>query len=186
MSKEHQVTELIESWQQGSGDALHKLSEIVYSELQRQARKHMASERNNHTLQATALVNEAYLRLINAEISCENRSHFFFLASRMMRRVLVDHAKLLQRKKRGSGVKPVTLHESVVHDGESPLDLLDLNKALESLANFDSRKADILELQYFAGLSAKEIAAALGVSSRTVERESKLAKAWIHRELSSI
>lgn len=186
MSKEHQVTELIESWQQGSGDALHKLSEIVYSELQRQARKHMASERNNHTLQATALVNEAYLRLINAEISCENRSHFFFLASRMMRRVLVDHAKLLQRKKRGSGVKPVTLHESVVHDGESPLDLLDLNKALESLADFDSRKADILELQYFAGLSAKEIAAALGVSSRTVERESKLAKAWIHRELSSI
>ena len=186
MSKEYPVTELIESWQQGNSDALDKLSGIVYSELKRQARRHMASERNNHTLQATALVNEAFLRLINSEISYENRTHFYFLASRMMRRVLVDHAKALQRKKRGSGIKPVTLHESLVHDGESPLDLLDLNKALESLAKFDSRKADILELQYFAGLSAKEIAVSIGVSSRTVEREAQLAKAWVHRELSSV
>lgn len=186
MSKDQPVTELIESWQQGNDVALDKLSQIVYSELQRQARKHMASERNNHTLQATALVNEAFLRLVNAEISYENRAQFYFLAGRMMRRVLVDHARSLQRKKRGSGVKAVTLHESLVHDGDSAPELLDLNSALESLAKFDRRKADILELQYFAGLSAREIAASMGVSSRTIEREAQLAKAWVHRELSSV
>lgn len=184
MSKDQNVTYLLESWQGGNDDALAELSGLVYGELQRLARKHMAGERENHTLQATALVNEAFVRLINANVGYQNRAHFYTLAGRMMRRILVDHARSLKREKRGAGIKPVTLHESVMQHAEAPVDLLELNAALESLARFDNRKAQILELQFFAGLSTKEIAEVVGVSTRTVERDAHLAKAWLHRELS--
>jgi len=179
-----QVTYLLDAWQEGNDEALVELSDAVYHELQRLAGSYMRGERNNHTLQATALVNEAFLRLIKADVSYKNRAHFFTLAGRMMRRILVDHARSFNREKRGAGMVPITYQESVMQPAEAPPDLLDLNAALEALAEFDERKAQILELQFFAGLSPADIAEALGVSKRTVERDAQLAKAWLHRELS--
>lgn len=183
MSEDQQVTCLLESWQRGNDDALQELSSLVYGELRRLARRYMRDERDNHTLQATALVNEAFVRLIDTEVSYQNRVHFYTLAGRMMRRVLVDHARSSKREKRGAGIKPLSLHESVMQHADAAPDLLELNSALESLANFDKRKAEIIELQFFAGLNAKEIADVVGVSTRTVERDAHLAKAWLHREL---
>lgn len=183
MSNDQSLTQLIDSWQNGNESAFSELSELVYHELRRLARKHMAGERKNHTLQATALVNEAFVRLINAEISYESRAHFYAMAGSMMRRILIDHARSVNREKRGGGVRNVTLHESEIMDATPDVDLLELNAALESLEKQDKRKANILELQFFAGLSCKEIAEVLDVSSRTVERDVQFAKAWLHREL---
>lgn len=185
MTTDSNITLLLKSWQDGNDEALKQLSTQVYNELQRLAQKYMSSERANHTLQPTALVNEAFVRLISAEVSFQNRAHFFSLAGRMMRHILVDHARSLNRDKRGAGLQHLTLHESVIENKNASNDLLDLHDALETLSRFDSRKAEILELQFFAGLTIKEIAETVGVSSRTVERDIQLAKAWLHRELSS-
>ncbi|MBE9564240.1 MAG: sigma-70 family RNA polymerase sigma factor, partial [Proteobacteria bacterium] len=170
---------------QGNEFALNELSEQVYTELRRLANKYMLAERSNHTLQATSLVNEAFIRLVKAELSYQDRNHFFSLAGRMMRRILVDHARSIKRDKRGSGVQQLTLHESIIQNNDSPQSILDLHEALESLSEFDSRKAEILELQFFAGLTVKEIADVIKVSPRTVERDIQFAKAWLHQRLSS-
>jgi RNA polymerase sigma factor (TIGR02999 family) len=143
----------------------------------------MAGERKDHTLQATELVNEAFVRLINADVSYQNRAHFYAMAGSMMRRILIDHARSIKREKRGGGVHHITLQESGIKNAAPNVDLLELNAALESLAKQDKRKADILELQFFAGLSCKEIATVMEVSTRTVERDVQMAKAWLHREL---
>lgn len=185
MTKDQDITSLLVSWQQGDDHALTELSEQVYNELRHLAGKYMHGERPGHTLQATALVNEAFVRLTNVNINYKDRNHFFSLAGRMMRRILVDHARSLKRDKRGAGAQQLTLHESVIQNNDSPQDLLDLHEALESLAQFDNRKAQILELQFFAGLTIKEIAEVIDISSRTVERDIQFAKAWLHRELSA-
>lgn len=182
MSDPSEITSLLDAWQQGDEKALSALSDRVYVELRQLARKHMKGERASHTLQATALVNEAFLRLINADINYQNRSHFFSLAGKMMRRILVDHARSSLRQKRGAGAEHITLQEAMVHH-QDDYDLIDLHEALESLSRLDARKADILELQFFAGLTAQEIADLLGTSSRTVERDAQFARAWLHREL---
>lgn len=184
MKNEPSITALLVAWRQGDEASFEALSNQVYGELQRLARKYMRGERHNHTLQATALVNEAFAKLIDADISYENRAHFFAVAGRMMRRILVDHARALRRHKRGAGAAHVTLNESVLPGRENSCDVLDLHEALESLAAFDEEKAHILELQFFAGLKVREIAEVLDTPVRSIERDAQIGKAWLHRELS--
>jgi RNA polymerase sigma-70 factor (ECF subfamily) len=154
---------------------------LVYDELRFVASRRMSSERPDHTLQTTSLVHEAYLRMIRSDIAWQNRVHFFAVAARTIRHVLVDHAKARKRSKRGGGRIRVVLEDSVRLP--EPPDFLELNEALTRLAELDARKADIIELIFFGGLKQEEAAEATGVSLRTIERELKLAKAWLYREL---
>ena len=156
---------------------------LVYDQLRRQADRYMRGERGGHTLQATALVHEAYARMVDMEVSWKDRAHFFAVAARVMRRILVDHAKSARRAKRGGGAVKVPLDESLFVDRESVSDLVDLNDALVGLAKFDERKAQVVELRYFGGMTYDEMAEALGLSVATVDRELRLAKAWLYREL---
>ena len=184
MQKE--FTRLLKEWRSGEGPGADRLGELVYGELHRLARQSMRHERNDHTLQPTALVNEAFIRLQLADVDFSDRCHFYALAGRMMRRVLVDHARCAQREKRGGGVVHVSLDTTVAESTTEDTLLLELDDALSRLAQRDARKAEILELQYFAGLTAKEIASVIGVSSRTVERDARFARAWIGRELDAM
>lgn len=177
------VTQLLLDWRGGDQKALDLLMPMVYDELRRLAGRYMRSERKEHTLQATALVNEAYIRLVDMKVSWTDRAHFFAVAARLMRRLLVDHARASQRAKRQSEGPKVSLDECVEISAKPSLDLVRLDEALTRFATFDPRKAEIIELHFFGGLSNEEVAEALGVSRATVQRDLRLAKAWLNREL---
>lgn len=176
------VTQLLLEWRGGSQQALDALMPVVYDELRRLAQHYMRSERPEHTLQATALVNEAYLRLVDMKVSWQDRAHFFAVAARLMRRMLVDHARAQHRAKREGGPK-VSLDDALEVSWKPASDLLALDEALDELAKFDQRKSEIVELHFFGGLSNEEVAEALGISRATVQRELRMAKAWLNHEL---
>jgi len=182
-SKNTPMTQLLRQWSGGDKSALDQLMPVVYDQLHRLASRCLRSERPDHTLRATALVNEAYLRLIDADVAWQDRIHFFAVSARLLRRILVDHAKASKRQKRGGGADVITFDEAVIVGPESPAALLELDAALERLAAQDQRKSEIVELLCFGGLTYDETAAALKISPATVHREIKLAKAWLHREL---
>lgn len=176
------VTQLLMQWRAGDEQALNQLLPLVYDELRRLAGRYMQSERSDHTLQPTALVHEAYLGLVDIKVSWQDRAHFFAVAARLMRRLLVDHAKAMRRDKRGGGLK-VTLKEELASTPAPAMDVFALDEALKVLADFDDRKCQVVELHYFGGLSYDETAEALGLSAATVHRELRLAKAWLYHEL---
>jgi RNA polymerase sigma-70 factor (ECF subfamily) len=184
MSSSHQVTLLLAEWAKGSAKALNELTPLVYSELHQLAASYLRKERNGHTLQPTALVHEAYLRLVDqASPNWQNRSHFYGVAARLMRQILVDHARRRHAGKRmGSSVK-VSLDKSLGFQKERPMDLLALDTSLSALEKIDARKCKAVELRYFGGLSLDEIAQALDVSVITVRRDLKMAEAWLQREM---
>ncbi len=182
-SAETQVTVLLQAWSSGDREALDKLTPIVYDELRRLARHYMRGERDGHTLQTTALVNEAYLRLVGFKnMSWENRAHFFAVSAQLMRRILVDHARR-RNLKRGAAFQHVSLDETAVVRGERETDFVALDDALHTLAEVDPRKAQVVELRFFGGLSVEETAAVLKVSPVTVMRDWSTARAWLYREL---
>lgn len=179
------VTQLLVDWRNGNQDALNQLMPLVYDELRGMAKRYMGRERDGHTLQTNALVNEAYLRLVNQQgIDWQNRAHFFGIAAQVMRHLLVDHARSKQYAKRGGGSQQVTLNEGTALVDERPIEVLALNEALDRLTAIDPRKGRIVELRYFGGLSSEEIAEVLRVSEITIKREWLKAKAWLFRELS--
>ena len=177
------VAQLLLEWRSGHQEALDRLMPLVYDELRRLAGHYMRSERPEHTLQATALVNEAYIRLVDMNVSWQDRAHFFAVAARLMRRLLVDHARAHHRAKRESGGPKISLDDAVEVSSQPALDLVALDEALTRLAAFDPRKTEIIELHFFGGLSNEEVAEALGISRATVQRELRLAKAWLNHEL---
>lgn len=177
------VTRLLQQWNAGDRAALDELMPVVYDQLHRLAAKCLRSERSDHTLRATALVNEAYLRLVNADVEWADRVHFFAIAARILRRILVDHAKANRRAKRGGGAEKVVLDEAVMVGPQTGDGIIELDLALQRLAVHDQRKSEIIELLCFGGLTYDETAAALKISPATVHRELKLAKAFLHREL---
>jgi RNA polymerase sigma factor (TIGR02999 family) len=172
-------TQLLTEWREGHPEALERLTPLVYEELRRLARNYMRGERGSHTLQATAVVHEAFLRLIQTNVALQDRAHFFALASRLMRRVLVDHAKSRSRVKR-SAVEPASQDTS---PPESDFDVIALDEALESLQQIEPRLAQVIELHYFGGLTYDQIAAAAGASTTTVYRDIRLARAWLLHEI---
>jgi RNA polymerase sigma factor (TIGR02999 family) len=176
------VTTLLRQWSAGDKEALDQLMPLVYDQLRKLASRCLASERPGHTLRATALVNEAYLRLIDAGADFNDRVHFFAVSARLLRQILVDHARAHGRQKRGAGAQKLTLDESVLVAPDQP-GLLDLDDALNRLAANDQRKSEAVELFYFGGLTYHEIAVALGISPATVHRELRMAKAWLYTEL---
>ncbi len=181
------VTRLLVEWRGGRRDALDELIPLVHDDLRRIAGGHMRREGRAHTLQATAVVNEAYLKLVDAEVAWNDRVHFFAVAARLMRRILVDHAKAKRSEKRGGALRQVTLEEErlgppAANGGE--IDVVEFDRALEAFAKVDERKARVVELHYFGGLNYDEIAEALEISAATVHRDLRLARAWLHRELS--
>ena len=177
------ITRMLGAWQAGDQDALDELTPYVYAELQKLAISHMRRERGGHTLQSTALVHEAFLKLIGSDVDFASRAHFYGIASRIMRRVLVDHARDAGRQKRGGGAQRVTLNEAVVSGEGLPSDVIELDEALNKLASFDARMASAVELIYFGGLKHDEAAEVLGVSRTTLFEDVKLAKAWLKREM---
>ena len=184
MSDATHVTRLLLDWRGGNAQALDDLLPLVYDELRRLAARHMVGEADGHTLQPTALVHEAYVRLVDADIEWQDRAHFFAAASRVMRRMLVDHARARGRQKRGGGRARVTLHNADAVTPPPDLDLLALDEALETLAAQDPRKARAVELRYFGGLNLEEIAAVTDVSIATVHRDLRMATAWLMARLS--
>jgi RNA polymerase sigma factor (TIGR02999 family) len=181
----NEVTRLLLDWSEGDKSALNRLMPLVYDELRKLAHHYMGRERQGHTLQTTALVNEAYLRLIDQRsVQWQNRAHFFGIASRMMRRILVDHARSRQYGKRGGGTHQVPLDEVMVVSPERAADVVALDDALTALAEIDERKTKIVEMRFFGGLSIDETAEVIGVSPGTVMRDWTLAKAWLHRQIS--
>lgn len=179
-----QITKLLLAWSEGDQAALDKLAPLVYEELHRLASHYMSSERPGHTLQTTALVNEAYLRLIDwKNVRWQNRAHFFGVAAQVMRRVLVDFARARQSAKRGGDMRRISLAEEVVISQDREIDFIALDRALTELAVIDARKSQIVELRFFGGLSVKETAEVLKISPRSVMRDWSLAQAWLHREL---
>ena len=179
------VTELLLAWGSGDRVALDELVPLIHEELRRLARHQMRGERDNHTLQTTALVNEAFLRLVDLRrIRWQDRAHFLALSARLMRRILVDHARSRGYQKRGGGAANVTLDESLLAFPERSVDLVALDDALEDLARVDARKSQVVELRFFGGLSVEETAEALKVSPETVTRDWRLAKVWLLREIS--
>jgi len=185
MSPDRQeVTQLLQQWRAGDNQALDQLMPIVYEELRRLASRCLRAERPGHTLRATALVHEAYLRLMDADIGWQDRAHFYAVAARIVRRILVEYARSHGRQKRGGGEIPVPLDEAVIVGPEASSTVLELDEALQRLSAVDERKSDIIQLLFFGGLTYDETAAALDISPATVHRELKLAKAWLHRELS--
>jgi RNA polymerase sigma-70 factor (ECF subfamily) len=180
-----QVTELLQSWSQGDESAVERLVPLVYEDLRRRAAAALRPERPGHTLTPTALVNEAYLRLVDQRLpQFESRKHFFAVAARVMRQVLVDHARARKATKRNAGREALPLDESMSATDERAGDLLALDNALSALAELDSGKARLVELRYFGGLTIEETAEMLGTSPATVKREWALARAWLHREIS--
>jgi len=179
-----EITRLLVDWRGGDQAALEQLIPLVHDELRRLARRHMAHERVGHTLQATALVNEAFVRLIDVrQVKWQDRAHFFAMSSRLMRRILVDFARSKGYQKRGGGAQKVSFDEALIVTREPGQDLVALDDALGALAAFDARKAQVVEMRFFGGLSVEETAEALSVSVDTVMRDWKLAKAWLLREL---
>jgi RNA polymerase sigma-70 factor (ECF subfamily) len=183
-SSQPDVTQLLLEWSKGDRQSLDKLLPVVYQELRRLAQHHLRQERPDHTLQATALVHEVYLKLIDTKVArWENRAHFFAVAARVMRHILVDLARERRAQKRGGGQK-LALEEALgAPDEAGAPNLVALDEALERLAAVDARQGRIVELRYFGGLSTEETAEVLGISARTVKREWRMARAWLHREL---
>lgn len=180
------ISRLLESVRKGDADAAYTLMPLLYNELHRLAMHYMRSERAGHTLQATALVNEAYLKLVDQkEANWENRAHFIAVAAQVMRNVLIDHARSRQRIKRGGMQQKVPLEDVVLISEEQTDDLIALDSALERLAKIDSRQSRIVELRYFGGLTVEQTAEVLGISPKTVKRDWAVARAWLHRELRS-
>ena len=185
-SSPQEVTQLLIAWSNGDQAALDELVPLVYGELRRVARRYMRRERVGHTLQTTALVNEAYLRLIDASrVQWQNRAHFYAIAAQLMRRILVDYARSHNYVKRGGEAHHLPLEDAAVFSAEQAPDLVALDDALKSLAAFDPRKSQVVELRFFGGLSVEETAEVLKVSPRTVLSDWSLAKAWLLRELSN-
>ena len=176
------VTELLLAWREGDGAALDRLMPIVYAELHRLAHFHMAGERVGHLLQTTALVHEAYVRLVGQERDWQDRGHFFAVAAQVMRRILVDFARRRGAEKRGGGVVAVSLDEATFSI-ERADELIRLDDALDAFARIDARKAKVIELRFFGGLSIEDTATALNLSHATVERDLKFARAWLQREM---
>jgi len=179
-----EVTTLLHEWSSGNREALDKLIPLVQDELHRLAHHYMLRENAGHTLQTTALVNEAYLRLVAAkELEWKDRAHFFAISANIMRRILVDFARSRRYKKRGGRIKETSLNEGLVRPPEPDPNLLKLDDALNALAKFDPRKARVVELRYFGGLSLEETAEVLKISTDTVKRDWKVAKIWLLTEL---
>jgi len=179
-----ELTGLLLAWGQGDSDALDRLMPVVHQELRRIAHRHMAGERSDHTLQTTALVNEAYLRLLGSQkVRWQDRAHFFAISAQLMRRILVDYARTRNYQKRGTGVRAVSLVENLDAAPEKGTDLVALDEALEALASADPRKSKVVEMKFFGGLSVDEIAEVLKVSPQTVLRDWKLSKVWLLREM---
>jgi len=182
----NEVTELLLAWNSGEDAALEKLMPLVYDELRRLARNFMSGEREGHVLQTTALVNEAYLRLVDSSrVQWQNRAHFFAVSCQLMRRVLVDFARSRNYQKRGGGALQVSLHDVMAGSTERPVDLIALDDALTALAATDERASRVVELRFFGGLSIEETAEALKISPETVKRDWNWAKAWLLREIST-
>ena len=181
----HEVTRLLLDWRAGDQTALERLLPLVYEELHRMAARYMRGERKGHTLQTSALVNEAYLRLADyKQMQWQDRAHFFAVAAQAMRRILIDFARARQNLKRGGGAEHVTLDEALAVTPEGGTDLLALDEALERLAALNARQARVVELRYFGGLSEEEVASVLEVAPRTVRNDWSLARAWLYKELS--
>jgi RNA polymerase sigma-70 factor, ECF subfamily len=180
-----EVTRLLLAWNDGDESALEKLVPLVYGELRRLAKRQMWGEHPDHTLQTTALINEAYIKLVDLRnVHWQDRAHFFALCARLMRRILVDFARSRHYAKRGGGAQPISLDESLVVSPAHSTDLVAVDDALKALAKVDARKAQVVELRFFGGLTVEETAEVLKVSPETVQRDWKLAKAWLLRELS--
>lgn len=181
-----EITQLLLSWNKGNEKALEDLIPLVYGELRRLARAHMGRERANHTLQTSALINEAYLRLVDQEkVEWQDRAHFFAVAAQVMRNILVDHARRYQSAKRGGGATRVVLDDAEFVNSQRASELVNLDDALTRLAAFDARKSQIVELQFFGGLSIDEISEVMKISPATVKRELKATKLWLHQLMSN-
>jgi RNA polymerase sigma factor (TIGR02999 family) len=183
VAEERPITALLRQWRGGDEGALERLVPLVQNELKSVARRHLSGERRDHTLQPTALVNEAYLKLFRADVEWQDRAHFLAVAARIMRRVLIDHARTRRRDKRGGGWSRLSVSAAGEQVAQTQVDVLELDDALERLAAFDERKSRILELTHFGGLSYDALGEALEVSPATVHRELRLARAWLRREL---
>jgi len=185
MSEHPNLTQLLVDWREGKEDALNQLMPHIHNNLRQQASKYMRGENAGHTLQATALVNEAFIKLVDADITWQNRAHFMALSARAMRQILVDHARANRSDKRGGSAVAVTLHETRLgnQDQANP-DILAVEDALEQLLKIDPRKAQAIELSFYGGLTYDEIAEALTISPATVDRELRFAKAWLYSQLS--
>jgi RNA polymerase sigma-70 factor (ECF subfamily) len=184
MSGPREITKLLEEWRQGNQAALDALLPLVYDELRRLASSHMRHENPGHVLQTTALVHEAYLRLIEQrDVQWQTRAHFFGVAAQVMRHILVDHARSLRRAKRGHGGQSLALEDCAVLSDERADEVLAVNAALENLMALDPRKSRVFEMRYFGGMSVDEAAEALKISPATVARDWRMAKAWLRREI---
>jgi RNA polymerase sigma factor (TIGR02999 family) len=180
---DRQITQLLKRWSDGDDAALEALAPLVYNELRKLAANAFRQERGGHTLQATAVVHEAYLQLVNASVNWDSRAHFYALAARMMRRILLNHANAKAAEKRGGDAVRVTFDEATVRDKTNAEDVIDLDRALSALAREDQRMADIVELHYFAGMTYKEAGKVLEVSEATAKRALRFGKAWIANQL---
>jgi RNA polymerase sigma factor (TIGR02999 family) len=186
MITSEEITLLLQRWSDGDGQALEKLTPVLYKELHRMAHRYMRQERPGHTLQTTALINEAYLRLIGwKNVRWQNRAQFFGVSAQLMRKILVDFARSRNYAKRGAGARVISLEDVPCVSRDRPPDILALDDALQRLADIDPRKSQIVELRFFGGLGLQETAEVLKVSSRTIRREWDLAKTWISREISA-
>ena len=183
-ASQQRVTELLAQWSDGDNAALAELTPLIYEELRRLAHHQMAGQRPDHTLQTTALVNEAYLRLADqTRMSWQNRTHFFAVAARAMRQILVDYARSQRARKRGGDALKVELDEAAIVSPEQSKEIVDLHEALEKLGQLDARKAQVVELKYFGGLNYDEMAEVLKISRVTVRRDWEFAKVWLYTEL---
>src|SRR2546426_10975113 len=186
MSASQEITNLLQSWSEGDEKALEKLTPVLYKELHRMAHRYMRQERPDHTLQTTALINEAYLRLIVwKNVRWQNRAHFFGLSAQLMRKILVDFARSHGYEKRGGGTRPVTLDDAAFVVDSKGTDMVALDDALNALAELDARQSRVVELRFFGGLTNEEAAEVLKVSEATVRRDWSLARAWLYRELAA-
>ena len=181
----NEVTKLLERWREGNREALDALLPLVYDELRRLAHRHLRNERQEHTLQSTALVHEAYFRLVGQNFpEWQGRTHFFAIAAQLMRQILADYARSRRAAKRGSGVCMVALDELEVLPQRRDVDIVALNDALDTLAELDARQTRVVELRFFAGLSLEEISEVMEIGTATVQRDWTAARAWLHREMS--
>jgi RNA polymerase sigma factor (TIGR02999 family) len=180
----HKLTELLRGWSGGDRKSLERLVELAYPELRKIARRCLRRERPEHTIQATALVHEAYFRLVDIhQVRWQDRAHFFAIIAKVMRRILTEYARAQGCSKRGGGMRRVNLDAALVISAESDPEIVRLDEALEELAKFDSRKAQVVEMRYFGGLTSEEAASVLGISPQSVNRDWSLAKAWLVREM---
>ena len=181
----NQITQLLQRWRDGNREALDALLPLVYEELRRLAHRHLRNERAEHTLQSSALVHEAYLRLVGQDFpQWEGRTHFFAIAAQLMRQILVDYARRHRASKRGSGVCMLTLGDVDALPQRKDVDVVALNDALNGLAEIDPRQSHVVELRFFAGLSLAETSEVMGIGTATVQRDWTAARAWLHREMS--